>query len=139
MILNACCNDVSNMKHIEDSCLMLDMAKKSSLNTVQVAVSALAEFPSLRNVLIIPRTPRIDDALLGDVSMYGNDDGLENIKLGSLSSIPYKTEMEINELFGAGPKSDLLHMRGLRGRDLFTQAIIKSIKDSGHGLSLIHI
>lgn len=139
LILNASCNDVSNLKDIEDGCLMLNMAKKSSLNTVQVAVSALAEFPSLRHVLIIPRTPRLDDELLGDVSMYGNDclesaiadTGLENIKLGCLSSIPYKTEMEIKELFGAGPKRDLLHMRGVRGRDLFTQAMIKSIKDSG--------
>ena len=36
------------------------------------AVYAMAN-PSLKNVLIIPRSPRADDELLAEVCEYGND------------------------------------------------------------------
>ena len=138
MIMNASCNDISNIKHIEDTSLILHMAKKSSLNTVSVAVSALEEFPSLKNILIIPRSPRADSKLLEDLTNYANyilvsaiaNTGLPNIKLGTMASIPCKTELEKTELFGAGPKSDLLHMKGARGGELYTDAIVTSIKEN---------
>ena len=141
MIMNASCNDITNIKHIEDTSLLLHLAKKSSLNTVSVAVSALEEFPLLKNILIIPRSPRADSKLLEDLSNYANDvlvsaiasTGLPNIKLGSVASIPCKTELEKTELFGSGPKSDLLHMKGVRGGDLYTEAIVTAIYDTGLG------
>ena len=76
-------------------------------NTVQCAVYAMANFPSMKNILIIPRSPRADDELLADVSEYGNDmlvsqiasTGLSSIKLGSMESIPCKTVSEKSYLF----------------------------------------
>ena len=108
-------------------------------NTVECAVDALATFPSLRNVLIIPRSPRADDELLAEVSEYGNEmlvsqiasTGLASIKLGSMESIPCITVSEKSDL----PKRDLIHMRGPRGRQLYTGAIVQSIKSNG--LSII--
>ena len=103
------------------------------------AVDALLNFPTLKNVLIIPRSPRADDELLAAVSEYRNDmlvsliasTGHKAIKLGSMESIPCKTESEKNYLFGYGPRRDLIHMSGPRGRDLYTDAIIQSIRASG--------
>ena len=65
---------------------------------MQCAVYAMANFPSLKNVLIIPRSPRTDEEL-ADVSEYGNNMlvseiasiGVSSIKLESMESIPCKT------------------------------------------------
>ena len=113
-------------------------------NTVQSAVDALATFPSLKNVLIVPRSPRADNELLADVSEYGNDmlvsqiasTGLGSIKRGSMKSIPCKTVCDKNDLFGSGPKRDLIHMRGPRGRHLYTDAIVQSIRSNGLSIKI---
>ena len=84
MIMNACCNDITNIKHIEDSSMLFHMAEQSSLNTIAVAVSALKECPSLKNVLIIPRSPRADDELLEDLSKYANMRGRQGPLRGQL-------------------------------------------------------
>ena len=71
-------------------------------NAVQCAVYAMTNFPSLKNVLIIPRSPRTDEELLADVSEYGNNMlvseiasiGVSSIKLESMESIPCKTVSE---------------------------------------------
>ena len=113
-------------------------------NTVRCAVDALASFPSLRNVLILPRSPRADNELLADVSEYGNDmlvtqiasTGLGSIKLGSMKSIPCKTASDKSELFGSGPKRDLIHMRGPSGRHLYTNAIVQSIRSNGLSMKI---
>ena len=76
---------------------------------MQCAVHAMANFPSLKNVLIIPRSPRADDELLAEVCEYGNDmlvsqiasTVLSSIKLGSMESIPCKTVCEKSDLFGS--------------------------------------
>ena len=78
-------------------------------NAVQCTVYAMANFPSMKNVLIIPRSARADDELLADVSEYGNDmlvsqiasTVLSSIKLGSMESIPCKTVFEKSDLFGS--------------------------------------
>ena len=78
-------------------------------NAVQYAVYAMANLPSMKNVLIIPRITRADDELLVDVSEYGNDmlvsqiasTVLSSIKLGSMESIPCKTVCEKSDLFGS--------------------------------------
>ena len=54
---------------------------------MQCAVYAMANFPSLKNVLIIPRSPRTDEELLADVSEYGNDMLVSQIASTGLSSI----------------------------------------------------
>ena len=78
-------------------------------NAMQCTVYAMANFPSMKNVLIIPRSARADDELLADVSEYGNDmlvsqivsTVLSSIKLGSMESIPCKTVCEKSDLFGS--------------------------------------
>ena len=105
----------------------------------QCAVDALATFFSLKNVLIVPRSPRADNELLADVSEYGNDMLVSQIAstgLGSMKSIPCKTVCDKNDLFGSGPKRDLIHMRGPRGRHLYTGAIVQSIKSNGLSIKI---
>ena len=78
-----------------------------SPDTMQCAVYAMANFPSLKNVLIIPRSPRTDEELLAHVSEYGNNMlvseiasiGVSSIKLESMESIPCKTVSEKSDLF----------------------------------------
>ena len=143
-ILQASCNDITNLKGIsKDKKLLFQMAEKSSLNTVRCAVSALANFPFLKNILIIPRSPRADDMLLSEVSEHGNkclfsaiaSTGLPSIKLGSSNSIPCQTRSEINDLFGDCARRDLIHMRGPKGRDLYTEAIRLAIQANSLGIT----
>ena len=76
---------------------------------MQCAVYAMANFPSLKNVLIIPRSPRTDEELLAHVSEYGNNmlvseitsTGISSIKLESMESIPCKPVSEKSDLFGS--------------------------------------
>ena len=76
---------------------------------MQCAVYAMANFPSLKNVLIIPRSPRTDEELLAHVSEYGNNmlvseitsTGVSSIKLESMESILCKTVSEKSDLFGS--------------------------------------
>ena len=139
LVLQASCNDISNISGFEDIPLLFKIAKKSSENTVNCAVDALANCPSLRSVLILPRSPIADDLVLSDISKYGNDalvpaifeTGLPNIKLGSMESIPVSTDKDIIDLFGSAPKSDRIHMRGSLGRDLYTEAILISLQSTG--------
>ena len=70
----------------------------------------MANFPSLKNVLIIPRSPRTDDELLADVSEYGNNMLVSEIaiKLESMESIPCKTISEKSDLFGSRHNINIL-------------------------------
>ena len=139
LVLQASCNDITNIRDIKDMSLLFEMAKKSSHNTVKCAVEAFAICPSLRSVLILPRSPRVDDLVLSDISKYGNDalvpavfeTGLSNIKLGSMESIPVSTDSDILNLFGSASNTDFIHMRGARGRDLYTEAILRSLQSNG--------
>ena len=136
LIVQSSCNDITNQMGIADIDLLFQMAKKSLETTVNCAVSAFTICPTLRSVLILPRSPRADNVVASDVSEYGNDSlvpaifqtGHSNIKLGSMKSIPVKTAEEIKDLFGSG---DFIHMRGEKGRDLYTMAIISSIRSNG--------
>ena len=140
LILQSSCNDITNVQHIKNFAQLSSYAQMSSENTVKCAVDAFSICPTLRTVLILPRSPRADDLTLSDISNYGNDvlttavskTGLSNIKIGSMASIPVKSEDDIINLFGApSPKRDLIHMRGKFGRMLYTEAILISIKSNG--------
>ena len=72
------------------------MAEKSTKNSVQVAVSALQQNPTLKQVLILPRSPRKDSEHLSDLSKHANtvltqevaSSGFKDkIKIGSMDSI----------------------------------------------------
>ena len=78
----------------------------------------------LRQILFSGREVRRYEA--SALSFYSSTDFY-----GSMESIPCKTESEKNDLFGYGLRRDLIQMRGPRGRDLYTNAIIQSIRASG--------
>ena len=97
---------------------------------------------NLRNVLILPRSPRRDSTLLNQLSEYENSilkievekSGLEDkIKIGSLSTIQLETEHHIVEIFGSRSSFgvDLQHMRGQKGGGKYTEAIVQSLRNNG--------
>lgn len=142
LILQLSCNDISNVDHIFDDKLKLHLAEKSSKNTVNIAVAALRENRKLQNVLIIPRTPRVDSEELKLLSDHANTAVIEaigksgyeqQIKLGSMSTILTNTQDQIHQVFGSrySPRYDGLHMRGYRGQELYTRAICDSIRSNG--------
>ena len=139
MILQLSCNDISNIDHVKDVKVRFQMAEKSTKNSVQVAVSALQQNPTLKQVLILPRSPRKDSEHLSDLSKHANtvltqevaSSGFKDkIKIGSMDSIKTATEDQIFDLYGSrfSTKCDFLHMRGPRGQELYTHAILQSIK-----------
>ena len=73
LILQASCKDVSNAKHIQDVKELFEVGKLSSQNVVEAAKEALKMSFSLKEIIIIPRSPRIDDDKLAAVSDYAND------------------------------------------------------------------
>ena len=88
----------------------------------------------MRNLLILPRSPRRDSTLLNQLSEYANSilkvevekSGLEDkIKIGSLSTIQLETERHIVEIFGSRSSVgvDLQYMRGPKGGGKYTEAI----------------
>ena len=133
LILQASCNDVSNAKHIQDVKELFEVGKLSSQNVVEAAKEALKMSFSLKEIIIIPRSPRIDDDKLAAVSDYANDclfplvaETLDKrIKLESVNSVPFKSEADKTDLFGLN--GDGIHMRGRKGTAYYTDAIIDSI------------
>ena len=99
----------ANKWHQIERCTKNLITSPRTLCSVHCTVYAMANFPSMKNVLIIPRITRADDELIADVSEYGNDmlvsqiasTVLSSIKLGSMESIPCKTVCEKSDLFGS--------------------------------------
>ena len=110
LILQASCNDVSNAKHIQDVKELFEVGKLSSQNVVEAAKEALKMSFSLKEIIIIPRSPRIDDDKLAAVSDYANDclfplvaeTADKRIKLGSVNSVPFKSEADKRDLMAIG-------------------------------------
>ena len=119
MIVQLCCNDLSNMRDLSDVKLMFKMAKDSTINTVEICEKAVLENKNL-SILIIPRTPRADSVLLSRLTQYANDlvfqviaeKSLQDvIKVASLESLKTTSSREITNLFGSpfDMKVDYLH------------------------------
>ena len=81
----------------------------------------------MRNLLILPRSPRRDSTLLNQLSGYANSilkieveksDLEDKIKIGLLSTIQLETERHIVEIFGSKSSVgvDLHHMRRAKRR-----------------------
>lgn len=145
LILQLSCNDISNVDHILDAKLKLHMAEKSCQNTVNIAIAALKENVQLQNVLILPLTPRVDSEDLKLLSDHANAAVIEavaksefrqKIKLGSMRTMLTKTQDQIHQVFGSrfSPRYDGLHCRGNRGQEIYTRAIIDSIRSNGLNL-----
>lgn len=138
LIIQLSANDISNLQFLDDQDLKLKMAAKSTRNSVNVVKAAFLQNRNLRNVFILPRSPRRDSTLLNQFSEYANSilkievekSGLEDkIKIGSLSTIQLETERHIVEIFGSRSSVgvDLHHMRGPKGGGKYTEAIVQSL------------
>ena len=96
----------------------------------------------MRNLLILPRSPRRDSTLLNQLSGYANSilkieveksDLEDKIKIGLLSTIQLETERHIVEIFGSRSSVgvDLHHMRGPKGWEKYPKAIVQSLRNNG--------
>ena len=96
----------------------------------------------MRNLLILPRSPRRYSTLLNQLSGYANSilkieveksDLEDKIKIGLLSTIQLETERHIVEIFGSRSSVgvDLHHMRGPKGGGKYTEAIVQSLRNNG--------
>ena len=72
LIIQLSANDISNLQFLDDQDLKLKMAAKSTRNSVDVVEAAFLQNINLRNVLILPRSPRRDSTLLNQLSEYAN-------------------------------------------------------------------
>ena len=68
LIIQQSANDISNLKFLDDQELKLKMAAKSTRNSANVVKAAFLQNRNLRNVLILPRSPRPDSTLLNQLS-----------------------------------------------------------------------
>ena len=116
LILQALCNDVSNAKHIQDVKELFEVGKLSSQNVVEAAKEALKKADKLAAV-----SDYANDCLFPLVAETAD----KRIKLGSVNSVPFKSEADKTDLFGLN--GDGIHMRGRKGTAYYTDAIIDSI------------
>ena len=72
LIIQLSANDISNLQFLDDQDLKLKMAAKSTRNSVNVVKAAFLQNRNLRNVLILPRSPRRYSTLLNQLSEYAN-------------------------------------------------------------------
>ena len=135
LIILQSANDISNLKFLDDQDLKLKMAAKSTKNSVNVVKASEQKLEKYVNVAMFPRQ---DSTLLNQRSEYASSilkikvekNGLEdNIKIGSLSTIQLETERHIVEIFGSRSSVgvDLHHMRGPKGGEKYTEAIMQSL------------
>ena len=138
-VMMAPCNDISNLKDLEHE-EQYKMAEKSAHNTVAVVRKALETFPSLDKFLLLEYPPRADSNQLADLTEYANFCLRETVdKSGLGSRIGIKTldglyNSSNYHIFGPtnrGPRFDGIHLRGKRGKHLFTHDIIRALESSG--------
>ena len=140
LILQAPCNDISNLEMIQDQETQYAMAEQSSRNTLMVVERALLASPSLEQVVILLRPPRADG--LYDLSEHSNfvlrglvDKSILNHKItvASMEELHFTSEEKMIKVFGPNTtsKSYGIHMDGELGKQLFTDAIISGIRSAG--------
>ena len=90
----------------------------------------------MRNLLILPRSPRRDSTLLNQLHFEDRvekSDLEDKIKIGLLSTIQLETERHIVEIFGSRSSVgvDLHHMSGPKGGGKYTEAMVQSLRNNG--------
>ena len=93
LILQASCNDVSNAKHIQDVKELFEVGKLSSQNVVEAAKEALKKADKLAAV-----SDYANDCLFPLVAETAD----KRIKLGSVNSVPFKSEADKRDLMAIG-------------------------------------
>ena len=140
LIMQAPCNDISNLSDIGDQETQYAMAEQSSKNTILVMEKALKDFPSLKKGVILLRPPRADG--LFDLSEHANfvlrgmaerSTLASMITIASMEELHFTDEEKMVKVFGPNisSKSYGIHMDGEKGKELFTQAIVTGIRSAG--------
>ena len=140
LIIQAPCNDITNLRNIEDEDEKNALAEQSAFNTLATAEMALKDFPTLERVLVLEQPPRVDG--LEELSSYSKfvlrgaveRSSLRNrIAVRSLNSLEYTTDQMKVDIFGSpsNSRSDGIHLAGKKGRQLYTDSILTAIQQSG--------
>ena len=140
LIIQASCNDISNLGEIGDQETQYTMAEQSSRNTLTVMEKALSVFPSLEKGVILLRPPRAD--VLYDLSEHANfslrgmvekSNLKSRITIASMEELHFDTQEKMIQVFGPNTSSRSygIHMDGEQGKELFTRAIVSGIRSAG--------
>ena len=141
LVLQAPCNDITNILTVKDQNKHLELAALSAHNTLAVVERALRVTPSLKKVVILEQLPRADSDHLCALAQHStavlrdavsNSSLKDRIMLASSKSLECGTEQKIVDLFGArdSPRSDGVHLAGEHGRQLYTDFVLDSIKSA---------
>ena len=141
LILQAPCNDITNIRMVKDQSKHLELAALSAHNTLAIVERALRVTPSLQTVVILEQLPRADSDHLSALAQHSTavlreavaNSSLKNkIVMAPSKSLECKTEKNIVDLFGArdSPRADGVHLVGEHGRQLYTDFILDSIKSA---------
>ena len=133
------CNDISNIQDLEWE-EQYKMAEKSALNTVAVVEEALKDFPGLERFLLLEYPPRADSERLSSLSEFSSfclREAALRSKCGSrimVKPLECLNNASNYKVFGPtnrGPRFDGIHLRGNKGKHLFTNDIIFALESAG--------
>ena len=141
LVVQAPCNDITNILKVKDHGKHLELAALSAHNTLTVVERALRVTPSLEKAVILEQLPRTDNDHLSALAQYSTtvlreaviNSSLKNkIIIASPKSLECKTEEDIVNLFGPrdSPRSDGVHLVGEHGRQMYTDFILDSLKSA---------
>ena len=141
LVIQAPCNDISNIIKVQDRSKHQNLAALSAHNTLAVVERALRVTPSLKKVVILEQIPRADSDYLTGLAEHSNEVFRElvassnhrnNITIASSQSLQCHTEQKILDLFGArdDARSDGIHLAGSHGRQLYTDFVLSSLKSA---------
>ena len=130
-------NNITNVKEMPKE-EQNQLAVHTALETLNIVEKALEEFPNLEKAVIVELPPRADNQRLSELvefanfvlkSSVANSKYRNQISIASLEPLYDQSEYAI---FGSSssPKSDGIHMRGNRGRRLYTDCILNAIKSA---------
>ena len=133
LVLLCPCNDLSNTAYTAytNTAYQFHLAKVSSLNMVKLAEDALAMFPSLSKVVLLPRPPRMDCTHLANLTYYSNSVMTQAVAISPVKrklrvgcTVPCNTEEDKVKLFGrkSSSKFDGIHLTGNSAKEIFTES-----------------
>jgi hypothetical protein len=142
LIIQAPCNDITNLKVFKNEAYQYSLAEQSSYNTLAVAENALREFTSLEKVIILERLPRADNDRLSELSLHSNNvlhqaaessEFRDRISVRRHTSFRFDTEEKIVDIFGhySSPRYDGIHLVGKLGRQLYTDSVLTAVRTAG--------
>jgi hypothetical protein len=135
LILQAPCNDISNLRDLQTNTDMIyTLAEESSYNTIAVIEKALKENPSLEQVTVLERLPRDDS--LSDVSEYSNFVLRQLAEQHSMADrIVVGSHMELlgnafTQVMGSPSSTsyDGVHLEGPKGRQYYLDMIVQAVQ-----------